>query len=125
LEKRVSLQQNGCLLFWFEKKKCKIVKHISVRMEEDLLTAVRAVADYPVVAPLPSISNRLSIADFQRISPTRMDYTNNFPFSLPEVAITEPPLTPERTGFWPPANQVYDLRTLYLDRILLPDKRVC
>ena len=81
-------------------------------MEEDLLTAVTGVEEYPVVAPLPSISNRLSIADFQRISPTRVDYgsnnhhNNNTPFGLPEVAITEPPLTPERFGFWSPASQV-------------------
>ena len=86
-------------------------------MEDDLLTAVtgQAVVDYPVVAPLPSISNRLSVADFQRISPTRMDYSSgnnnnsshNTPFNLPEVAITEPALTPERFGFWSPAGQVY------------------
>ncbi len=80
-------------------------------MEEDLLTAVTGL-EYPVVAPLPSISNRLSVADFQRISPTRVNYnnsssnSNNTPFNLPEVAITEPPLTPERFGFWSPANQV-------------------
>ncbi len=33
-------------------------------MEEDMLTAVTQ-KDYPVVAPLPSIANRLSVADFQ------------------------------------------------------------
>ncbi len=81
-------------------------------MEEDLLTAVTGL-EYPVVAPLPSISNRLSVADFQRISPTRVNYNsssssnnNSTPFNLPEVAITEPPLTPERFGFWSPASQV-------------------
>ena len=35
-----------------------------VSMEEDMLTAVTQ-KDYPVVAPLPSIANRLSVADFQ------------------------------------------------------------
>ena len=44
-------------------------------MEDDLLTAV-TLKDYPVVAPLPSLSNRLSIMDFQKISPCRMEYTD-------------------------------------------------
>ena len=43
---------------------------ILVTMEDDLLTAVTA-KEFPVVAPLPSLTNRLSIADFQKISPTR------------------------------------------------------
>lgn len=76
--------------------------YITVRMEDDLLTAVTGL-EYPVVAPLPSISNRLSVADFQRISPTRVGYNNT---NLPEVAITEPTLSPERFGFWSPASQV-------------------
>ena len=40
----------------------------SVRMEDEMLTAVTQKAQVATVAPLPSISNRLSVADFQKIS---------------------------------------------------------
>ena len=40
----------------------------SVRMEDEMLTAVTQKAQAASVAPLPSISNRLSVADFQKIS---------------------------------------------------------
>ncbi|XP_023327831.1 tubby-related protein 4 [Eurytemora carolleeae] len=66
-------------------------------MEDDMLTAV-TLKDYPVVAPLPSISNRLSIMDFQKISPSRMDYTDRrmdctdrkHVSIIPSVAVTVP-----------------------------------
>ena len=66
-------------------------------MEDDMLTAV-TLKDYPVVAPLPSISNRLSIMDFQKISPSRMDYTDRrmdctdrkHLSIIPSVAVTVP-----------------------------------
>ena len=62
-----------------------------------MLTAV-TLKDYPVVAPLPSISNRLSIMDFQKISPSRMDYTDRrmdctdrkHVSIIPSVAVTVP-----------------------------------
>ena len=37
-------------------------------MEDEMLTAVTQKAQVATVAPLPSISNRLSVADFQKIS---------------------------------------------------------
>ena len=40
----------------------------AVRMEDETLTAVTQKAQVATVAPLPSISNRLSVADFQKIS---------------------------------------------------------
>ena len=40
----------------------------SVRMEDEMLTAVTQKAQVATVAPLPSISSRLSVADFQKIS---------------------------------------------------------
>lgn len=66
-------------------------------MEDDLLTAVTA-KEFPVVAPLPSLTNRLSIADFQKISPTRMDFCDpkTVVHAVPELSFTLPPDSPER-----------------------------
>ena len=66
-------------------------------MEDEVLTAVTQ-KELPVVAPLPSISNRLSIADFQKtslqdpiLSRENFDNTDNLPWlcnSVPQVEVT-------------------------------------
>merc|ERR1719458_381641 len=55
-------------------------------MEEDLLTAVTG-KEMPgaVVAPLPSLSNRLSVADFQRIPPQEEGWQTSV---LPQVEVS-------------------------------------
>ena len=75
----------------------------SVRMEDEMLTAVTQKAQVATVAPLPSISNRLSVADFQKISGESADGGKSPGEGppLPQVAVTvarAPPDCPASPG---------------------------